>query len=58
MVYLGHTREMIRLISEVTIDQLQPVAEKYLRPLFASKAYTAVVCPSDKVSQVAQEFSK
>jgi len=51
-------RGMIEKISAVQIEELRPIADKYFRPLFFENYVCSVVCPSDKVSAIAEGFSK
>lgn len=46
----------IRKLKNVTIQEIEAAANKYVKPLFTSLARTAIVCPSDKVAKIRAEF--
>jgi len=54
----GHTRRMIDNISEIKLGDLQPVVEKYMKPLFFNEYVCSIVCPQAKVASILEEFGK
>lgn len=51
-------RELIDKISQVKLEDLLPMTEKYMKPLFLENYVCSVVCPSDKVSAVTEGLNK
>uniref|UniRef100_A0A2S2PA73 Presequence protease, mitochondrial n=1 Tax=Schizaphis graminum TaxID=13262 RepID=A0A2S2PA73_SCHGA len=54
-----YNRNLIKRISEVTLDDLPLIGNKYVMPLFnPTCTRTAMVCPPSKLDDVASEFKK
>ncbi|KAF5295450.1 hypothetical protein FQA39_LY13111 [Lamprigera yunnana] len=54
-----YNRTLLRLIDEVTIDDLNRVGEKYFAQLFdPKKVTTAIVCDSSKAKEIATDFKQ
>ncbi|XP_025203253.1 uncharacterized protein C05D11.1-like isoform X2 [Melanaphis sacchari] len=55
----NYNRNLIQKISEVTLEELPLIGNKYVMPLFnPSYTRTAMVCPPSKLDDVANEFKK
>lgn len=56
-VDMSYTKDLVKCVSRVTIEDIKKVGPKYLRPLFdVSKSRCAVVCHPSKVEEVAAGF--
>ncbi|XP_050536252.1 uncharacterized protein C05D11.1-like [Daktulosphaira vitifoliae] len=54
-----YNQDLIKKISLVKLDDLPEIGRKYVMPLFNPKStITAMVCPSTKVEEIANEFEK
>lgn len=52
-------RNLMKKISEVTLEELPQIGIKYVMPLFdPQRTRTAMVCPPSKLDVIAQEFKK
>lgn len=52
-------RNLVKKISQVTLEELPLVGKKFVMPLFDPKCTrTAMVCPPSKLEDVTQEFKK
>lgn len=52
-------RNLIKKISEVTLDELPSIGLKYVMPLFDPQfTRTAMVCPPSKLQDIAKEFNR
>lgn len=52
-------RSMLSQIAKVSVEDLNRVGDKYMKPLFdASKAVTAIICDSAKADEIKAGFEK
>jgi hypothetical protein len=51
-------RDMISKILAVQLSQLQPIVEKWLKPIFFSNHVLSIVSPQDKIISIMEGFDK
>jgi len=54
----SYTRDIIAKILTIQIQDLQPIYEKYLKPLFTEDFICSLVVPQDKVVPLIESFQK
>jgi len=54
----GYTRDIIGKIMGVKLEELRPIVEKYLLPIFSSDHVCSIVSPQDKVVSIIEGFEK